>query len=167
MATDFVETRPLHKFPVKSGRDILDAQYKGGRSTIEKADWARSLYDVLKRRCPHVPEEQLVRLFHDRGQSQLEFIQGAATFLEYNTLHPIGKRRIKVRSRPASAVRVVPAVPAAPAKAAPKPPVKAAPPAAKKAVKPAPPKPAKAKVKPAKAPAKVAKKAAPKAKRRR
>lgn len=152
MAADFVEQRPVHKFPVKSGRDILDAQYKGGRSVVEKADWARALYDVLKRRCPHVPEEQLVRLFHDRGQSQIEFLQGAATFLEYNAAHPIGKRRVKVRSRPASAVRVA-AVPAAP-----KPPPKAAP---------KPPKKAKAAPRPKPSRAKPAKKAVVKAKRRR
>lgn len=157
MAADFVEQRPVHKFPVKSGRDILDAQYKGGRSTIEKADWARNLYDVLKRRCPHVPEEQLVRLFHDRSASQLEFLQGAATFLEYNAAHPLGKRRIKVRARPASAVRVasVPAPKAAP-KPAPKPAKKA------KEVKVV----AKAKPKPAKA-SRPVKKAVAKAKRRR
>lgn len=169
MATDIVEQKPLHKYPVKSGRDILDAQYKGGRSIIEKAEWARLLFDGLRRRCPHVPEEQLVRLFHESSQSQLEFIQGAATFEEYNAAHPLGRRRVRAKPRPV--LRAVPA-PVAPVKVLPKPAVapkvapKVAPPVAPKVVpvkaKPAPP-PLKAVAKPK---PKAPPKAAPKAKAR-
>lgn len=160
MAADFVEQRPLHKFPMKSGRDILDAQYKGGRAVIEKADWARDLYEGLRRRCPHVPEEQLVRLFHDRSQSQLELIQGSATFAEYNASHPLGRKRVKVKPRPHLRTVAAPSLP--PAKASAKPPAKGpAKPLAKKAKPKAAPKP---KARPAKA---APRKAAPKAKRRR
>jgi hypothetical protein len=139
MAADFVEPKPLQKYPVKSGRDILEAQYKGGRSVIDRFDWAREAYDSLRRRCTHVPEEELVRLFHDRGQSQLELIQGAAVFQEYNASHPIGRRRVKAKKahlRPTPPPPPAVAKPAAKApakKAVPKP--KAKPKAAPKAAK--------------------------------
>lgn len=97
MSADFVEPRPLHKLPVKSGRDVLDAQYKSGRTIIDKAEWAREAFEQLRRRCPHVPEEHLVRLFHDKAPSQLELIQGAAILAEYNATHPLGRRRVRPR----------------------------------------------------------------------
>jgi hypothetical protein len=151
MTADFVEPRPVHKYPTKSGRDVLDAQYKGGLSVIEKADWARVAFDGLRRRFTHVPEETLVRLFHDRTASQLELIQGAATFAEYNAMHPLGRKRVKVKAK--SSLRTYSSGPVVTSKPAPK-----------AAAKPAP----KAKV--AKKPAKAAPKAkakASKAKRRR
>lgn len=149
MSADSVESRPLHKYPVKSGRDILEGQYRSGRGVLDKSDWAREAFDSLRKRCPHVPEETLVRLFHDKSQSQLELIQGEAVFQEYNSTHPFGRRRVKVRARPAPKVdvRSVPASRPAP-RAAPKP-------AAKKAA-----------AKPKARPAKAARKAAP-AKRRK
>lgn len=122
MSADFVEPKPLHKLPLKSGRDILEAQSKSGRAIIERSDWAREAYESLRRRCPHVPEEDLVRLFHDRGQSQLELIVGEAIFREYNATRPLGRRRTKRRRAAASGHRA--------AKPAPK---KAKRPAARKA----------------------------------
>jgi hypothetical protein len=161
MTADFVEAKPLPKYHVKSGRDILEAQYKSGRSIVEKDAWARQAYDSLRRSCPHVPEEELVRLFHDRSASQLELIQGDATFREYNATHQLGRRKVKVKFRPP------PAPVAAPPKAAPK---AAAKPEPKKAKKPEPAKAAarpKPRPAPARAPAKkpVAKAAAPKRRR--
>jgi hypothetical protein len=99
MSADFVEPKPLHKLPMKSGRDILDAQYKSGRAIVDRSDWARLAYESLRKRCPHVPEEELVRLFHDRGQSQLELITGDAIFREYNASRPLGRRRTKRNRR--------------------------------------------------------------------
>jgi hypothetical protein len=145
MAADFVEPKPLHKLPFKSGKDILEGQYRSGRSLLDRSDWARDAFEGLRRRCSHIPEEVLVRLFHDKTQSQLEFIQGEAVFLEYNATHPIGRRRVKVRP-PKPAPRAV--VASVPAKVAPKPPK----PAPKKAAKPA-----KAKARPAPKPAKAKK----------
>jgi hypothetical protein len=142
MTAEFVESRPVHKTPFRSGRDILDGQIRNGRGVIDRNDWARSAFEDLRRRCPHVPEEELVRLFHDKAQSQLELIQGDAIFREYNATHLLGRKRVKVRPRPASRAVVVsrPAEPPAkPAKAAPKPATKPA----KKAARPKP-RPAKA-----------------------
>lgn len=140
MAADFVEPKPLHKLPFKSGKDILETQFKNGRALLDKSDWARDAFDNLRRRCKNVPEELLIRLFHDKTQSQLEFIQGEAVFLEYNATHPIGRRRVKVRVKPAPKVVVksVPAPKAAPPKKAAKAakPVKAKAPKARKAAPP-------------------------------
>ncbi|HEV8361686.1 MAG TPA: hypothetical protein VGR28_14650 [Candidatus Thermoplasmatota archaeon] len=132
--------------PFKSGKDILETQYKSGRSVLERSDWARASFDSLRRRFVHVPEEQLVRLFHNKTQSQLEMIQGDAVFLEYNATHPIGRRRVKVRRKlaPLAAPKV-----AAPAKRA------------------APPKPAKAKAKPKARPAPKPRKASAAKRRKR
>jgi hypothetical protein len=138
MAADFVEPKPLHKLPLKSGKDILEGQYRSGRSTLDKAEWARDAFDGLRRRCAHVPEDSLVRLFHGKTQSQLELIQGEAIFLEYNATHQLGRKRVKVRVKPAprAVVTSVPAAKAAPPK--PKPAPKKAAKAAKAKARPAP-----------------------------
>jgi hypothetical protein len=165
MTADFVESKPLHKAPYKSGGDILESQYKGGRAVIDRHDWARASYDDLRRRCTHVPDADLVRLFNDRSQSQLELIVGDAVFREYNATRPLGRKRVKVKPRPASKVVVKTVEPPKPAaKPAPKaaaPPKREAP--RKKAPTPSP-KAAKAKPKASKAPARKASKA--KARRR-
>jgi hypothetical protein len=136
MTAEFVESKPLHKLPFKSGRDILEAQIRNGRGVVDRNDWARAAYADLRQRCPHVPEEELVRLFHDKAQSQLELIQGDAIFREYNATHLLGRKRMKVKPRPPS--RVV--VESRPAEAKPKPAAKPAPKKAppKKAAKPKP-----------------------------
>lgn len=138
MSADYAESRPLHKFPGKSGKDIIEAQYKGGRGVIEKVEWARVAYESLRKRCPHVPEEEMIRLFYGRSQSQLELIQGAAIFKEYNATHPLGRKRVKPRRGAKKPVpvetRETPQAkepPKAAAKA--KAPAKKAPPKAKKA----------------------------------
>jgi hypothetical protein len=131
MAADFVESKPLHKLPYKSGRDILDGQYKGGRSVIERNEWARAAFDDLRRRCAHVPEEDLVRLFHDRSQSQLELIQGAAVFHEYNATHLPGQRRHRQKLK-LPKPSMPPATPGKPSSARPSRPSPAPRPSAKK-----------------------------------
>ena len=106
MTADFVESKPLHKPPYKSGRDILDLQFRGGRGVIDRNDWARRAYDDLRRRCAHIPEEDLVRLFHARSQSQLELIQGDAVFREYNATHLPGRRRRVRHAKPKAPSKV-------------------------------------------------------------
>jgi len=117
MSADFVEARPVQKPPYRTAQDILEGQSRGGRGVIERAEWARLAFEGLRSRCTHVPEEELVRLFSNRGQSQLELIQGAAVFKEYNATHPSGPRR-KAKGRPKPGARRPPPAAAPPARPA-------------------------------------------------
>ena len=85
---DLVEYKTLHKPGYKSGKELLELQYRNGLSTVERNPWAKNAYQYLLERCPHLSEEEIVRLFHNRTQSQLELVIGAALFRQYNAFHP-------------------------------------------------------------------------------
>jgi hypothetical protein len=85
---DIVEYKTLHKPGQKSGKELLELQYRNGLAVVERNPWAKSAYQQLLARCPHLSEEELIRLFHNRSQSQLEIVVGAALFRQYNAVHP-------------------------------------------------------------------------------
>ncbi|HVL87593.1 MAG TPA: hypothetical protein VM681_06265, partial [Candidatus Thermoplasmatota archaeon] len=72
----------------RSGRELLEQQYRGGLAVVERNPWAKSAYQYLLQRCPHLSEEEILRLFNNRTQSQLELVIGSAIFREYNASHP-------------------------------------------------------------------------------
>lgn len=76
--------KPHHR----SGREILEHQYRNGLNIIERSPWAKNAYQHLLKRCAHLAEEEIIRLFQNRTQSQLELVIGAAIFREYNATHP-------------------------------------------------------------------------------
>jgi len=72
-------------------RDIHERQYAAGLRTIQSADWAADIYTLILNECPHVPEEDVVRLFRHRHPTEAEQVLGEALFREYNLTH--GARR--------------------------------------------------------------------------
>lgn len=70
---------------------VYDRQYREGLRTIEQAEWANDIYTLILNQCPHLPEEEVVRLFRHRHASEAEMVLGEALFREYNATH--GRRR--------------------------------------------------------------------------
>lgn len=68
-------------------RDIRERQYAAGLRTIQGADWASDIYTLILNECPHLPEEEVVRLFRDRHPTEAEHVLGEALFREYNLTH--------------------------------------------------------------------------------
>ena len=60
--------------------------------TIQGSDWASDIYTLILNECPHVPEEDVVRLFRNKHPSEAELVIGDALFREYNATH---SRRIR------------------------------------------------------------------------
>jgi hypothetical protein len=71
--------------------DIRERQYRDGLRTIQSSDWASDIYTLILNECPHVPEEEVVRLFRHRHPSDADQVLGDALFREYNLTH--GARR--------------------------------------------------------------------------
>ena len=63
---------------------IRERQYRDGLQTIESTDWASDIYTLILNQCPHVPEEEVVRLFRRKGRSDADAVLGEALFREYN-----------------------------------------------------------------------------------
>lgn len=68
-------------------KQIRERQYKEGLRTIQASDWATDIYTLILNECPHVPEEEVVRLFRNRHPSEAEHVLGDALFREYNATH--------------------------------------------------------------------------------
>jgi hypothetical protein len=68
-------------------KDIRERQYRDGLRTIQASDWATDIYTLILNECPHVPEEDVVRLFRNRHPSEAELVLGEALFREYNLTH--------------------------------------------------------------------------------
>ncbi len=66
---------------------IFERQYRDGLRTIESSEWASDIYTLILNQCPHVPEEEVVRLFRHRGAGDAEQVIGEALFREYNLTH--------------------------------------------------------------------------------
>jgi hypothetical protein len=82
-----LDSRP----PVDRAKDIatnvLERQYREGLKTIQGSDWASDIYTLILNECPHLPEEDVVRLFRHRHASEAETVLGEALFREYNLTH--------------------------------------------------------------------------------
>lgn len=70
-----------------TARDIHERQYRDGLRTIQASDWATDIYTLILNECPHVPEEEVVRLFRNRHPSEADLVLGDAFFREYNKTH--------------------------------------------------------------------------------
>ncbi|HUR69159.1 MAG TPA: hypothetical protein VM370_07920 [Candidatus Thermoplasmatota archaeon] len=68
-------------------REIRERQYRDGLRTIQASDWASDIYTLILNECPHVPEEDVVRIFRNRHPSEAESVLGDALFREYNLSH--------------------------------------------------------------------------------
>ena len=68
-------------------RDIRERQYRDGLRTIQASDWATDIYTLILNQCPHLPEEEVVRLFRSRHAGEAEMVLGEALFREYNATH--------------------------------------------------------------------------------
>jgi hypothetical protein len=66
---------------------VFERQYSEGIRTIQGADWASDIYNLILNECPHVPEEEVVRLFRRRNAGEAESVLGEALFREYNATH--------------------------------------------------------------------------------
>lgn len=66
---------------------LLERQYADGMRTIQSSDWASDIYTLILNECPHVPEDEVVRLFRRRSSSEAEQVLGEALFREYNLTH--------------------------------------------------------------------------------
>ena len=66
---------------------IFERQYREGLRTIQASDWASDIYTLILNECPHVPEEDVVRMFRNRHPTEAELVLGEALFREYNETH--------------------------------------------------------------------------------
>lgn len=66
---------------------IHERQYREGLRTIQASDWANDIYTLILNECPHVPEEEVVRMFRNRHPTEAELVLGEALFREYNATH--------------------------------------------------------------------------------
>ena len=66
---------------------VHERQYRDGLRVIQAADWANDIYTLILNECPHVPEEEVVRLFRNRSSGEAEMVLGEALFREYNATH--------------------------------------------------------------------------------
>jgi hypothetical protein len=66
---------------------IFERQYREGLRTIQSSDWANDIYTLIVNECPHLSEEEVVRLFRNRHPSEAELVLGEALFREYNLTH--------------------------------------------------------------------------------
>ncbi|HWH09396.1 MAG TPA: hypothetical protein VNX21_09360 [Candidatus Thermoplasmatota archaeon] len=66
---------------------VHERQYREGLKTIQQAEWASDIYTLILNECPHLPEEEVVRLFRHRHASEAEMVLGEALFREYNATH--------------------------------------------------------------------------------
>lgn len=66
---------------------VRERQYREGLRTIQQAEWANDIYTLILNQCPHLPEEEVVRLFRQRHASEAEMVLGEALFREYNLTH--------------------------------------------------------------------------------
>lgn len=66
---------------------IMERQYQEGMRTIETREWASDIYTLILNQCPHVPEDQVVRLFRNRNAGEADAVLGEALFREYNNAH--------------------------------------------------------------------------------
>ena len=66
---------------------IYERQYRDGLRTIQASEWASDIYNLILNECPHLPEEEVVRLFRRRGSGDAEQVIGEALFREYNLTH--------------------------------------------------------------------------------
>lgn len=71
---------------------VLERQYREGLQTIQSSDWASDIYTLILNECPHLPEEDVVRLFRRRHAAEADSVLGEALFREYNLTH---SRRIR------------------------------------------------------------------------
>lgn len=81
------EAQMVHGRAKALARDIYERQYREGLKTIQASDWANDIYTLILNECPHVPEEEVVRLFRHRHPSEAEHVLGEALFREYNLTH--------------------------------------------------------------------------------
>ena len=68
-------------------RDIRERQYRDGLRIIQSSEWASDIYTLILNECPHLPEEDVVRLFRNRHPTEAEHVLGEALFREYNATH--------------------------------------------------------------------------------
>lgn len=76
--------------------EILEEQREEGRRIIERSSTSRELFEELKEECPHIPEEEIVRLFKSvaAGTKMVDSaIVAAAHNMEYNATHPEPRER--------------------------------------------------------------------------
>lgn len=81
----------VHARAKSLAREIHERQYAAGLRTIQASDWAGDIYTLILNECPHLPEEDVVRLFRNRHPSEAEHVLGEALYREYNLTH--GARR--------------------------------------------------------------------------
>ena len=66
---------------------VYERQYREGMRTIQGSEWAGDIYTLILNQCPHLSEEEVVRLFRNRHPSEAELVLGEALFREYNHTH--------------------------------------------------------------------------------
>lgn len=82
-----VDPRPAQTRARSLSEAIFERQYAEGIRTIQSTEWANDIYNLILNQCPHVPEEEVVRLFRRRNASEAEQVLGDALFREYNATH--------------------------------------------------------------------------------
>ena len=79
-----MDPRPPNERAKAIAENVLERQYRDGMKTIQGSDWASDIYNLILNECPHVPEEDVVRLVRNRHPSEAELVIGEALFREYN-----------------------------------------------------------------------------------
>lgn len=88
----------MHEAPIAqvrakvTAKEIRERQYRDGLRTIQASDWATDIYTLILNECPHVAEDDVVRLFRNRHPSEAEHVLGDALFREYNATHAHARR---------------------------------------------------------------------------
>ncbi len=70
---------------------ILKKQYENGKKIIKSSSASQELFKQIQKECPHVPEEELIRLFPSvaAGTKMVDpAIIASAHNKEYNAVHP-------------------------------------------------------------------------------
>jgi hypothetical protein len=70
-----------------TAEQVFERQYREGMQTIQASDWANDIYTLILNQCPHLGEDEVVRLFRNRHPSEAELVLGEALFREYNHTH--------------------------------------------------------------------------------
>lgn len=82
-----VDLRAAHTRAKSVSQQIFERQYSEGMRTIQGSEWASDIYNLILNECPHLPEEEVVRLFRRKNAGEAEQVLGEALFREYNVTH--------------------------------------------------------------------------------
>lgn len=82
-----VDPRAAQARAKTAAETLIERQYSEGMRTISSSEWATDIYNLILNQCPHVPEDEVVRMFRRKNANEAEQVLGEALFREYNLTH--------------------------------------------------------------------------------